>query len=156
MATLELKYHRITLLPPPGKQKKYQSLTLTVIHAQERDRPDNREPIDWQLITDLPITDDEGAIEKLNWYALRWKIETFHKILKSCCKAEESKLRTADRLTNLIAISCIPSWRIFWMTMISRSDPEAPPPGNLVIWRGLNRLADIALGAKINGKLVGN
>ena len=31
-----------------------------------------------------------------------------------------------------------------------------PPPGNLVIWRGLNRLADIALGAKINGKLVGN
>ncbi|EMF88997.1 hypothetical protein LEP1GSC005_1152 [Leptospira santarosai str. ST188] len=29
---------------------------------------------------------------------MRWKIEVFHKILKSGCKAEESKLRTADRL----------------------------------------------------------
>jgi hypothetical protein len=121
-ATLEIKYHRINLLPPIGKQKKYPALTLTVIHAQERNKPDNRDAIDWKLMTDLPITTDEAAIEKLNWYALRWKIETFHKVLKSCCKAEESKLRTADRLTNLIAISCILSWRIFWMTMISRSD----------------------------------
>jgi IS4 transposase len=68
-----------------------------------------------------------AAIEKLNWYALRWKIETFYKILKSCCKAEKSKLRTADRLTNLIAISCILSWRIFWMTIISRSNPDSSP-----------------------------
>jgi hypothetical protein len=50
------------------------------------------------------------AIEKLKWYASRWKIETFHKILKSGCKAEESKLRTADRLVNLISIFCILSW----------------------------------------------
>ncbi len=31
-----------------------------------------------------------------------------------------------------------------------------PTPGNLVIWRGLNRLADIALGIDIKEKLVGN
>jgi hypothetical protein len=31
-----------------------------------------------------------------------------------------------------------------------------PPPGNLVIWRGLNRLADIALGISMKEKLVGN
>ena len=36
-------------------------------------------------------------------YASRWKIETYHTILKSGCKAEESKLRTAERLVNLIA-----------------------------------------------------
>jgi hypothetical protein len=65
------------------------------------------------------------AIEKLDWYAMRWKIETFHKILKSGCKAEESRLRTADRLTNLIAVFCVLSWRIFWLTMISRSAPQA-------------------------------
>lgn len=78
-------------------------------------------------MTNLPVVTDEAAIEKLNWYALRWKIETFHKILKSCSKAEDSKLRTADRLTNLIAINCILSWRLFWMTMISRSDPDVSP-----------------------------
>lgn len=56
---------------------------------------------------------------------MRWKIETFHKILKSGCKAEESRLRTADRLTNLIAVFCILSWRIFWLTMLGRSAPQA-------------------------------
>jgi hypothetical protein len=35
------------------------------------------------------------------------------KILKSGCKAE-SKLRTAQRLTNLISLFCILSWRVFW------------------------------------------
>lgn len=43
----------------------------------------------------------------LEWYALRWKVEMFHKVLKSGCKAKESKLRTAERLANLIAMMCI-------------------------------------------------
>ena|SRR5450432_3047609 len=34
-------------------------------------------------ITDLPVRSCLDAIEKLEWYAQRWKIETFHKILKS-------------------------------------------------------------------------
>jgi len=51
----------------------------------------------------------------------------FHKFLKSGCKAEESKLRTAQRLTNLISLFCILSWRVFWMTMLNRSAPDAPP-----------------------------
>ncbi|WP_292465657.1 hypothetical protein [Mesorhizobium sp.] len=50
---------------------------------------------------------------------MRWKIETFHKILKSGCKAEEAGLRTAERLVKLIAVSA--SWlgEVFWMTMIN-------------------------------------
>ena len=92
-----------------------------MIYAQENGTPEGRDPIDWKLITDLPINSNEQAIQKLHWYASRWKIETFHKILKSGCKAEESKLRTADRLVNLIAVFCILSWRIFWMTMLNRS-----------------------------------
>jgi hypothetical protein len=50
-----------------------------------------------------------------------------HKILKSGCKAEESRLRTADRIANVVSIYCILSWRIFWITMINRSMPDAPP-----------------------------
>jgi hypothetical protein len=55
----------------------------------------------------------EEAIEKLHWYALRWKIELFHKILKSGCGVEESRLRTAPRLVNLIATCGVVAWRIF-------------------------------------------
>jgi hypothetical protein len=67
------------------------------------------------------------AIEKLNWYAMRWKIETFYKILKSGFKDKEVRLRAAERIVNLIAILCLLSWRVFWMTKINRAEWEAPP-----------------------------
>jgi hypothetical protein len=205
-ATLEVRYRKIRALPPIGKQQRYPALTLTVIHAEERGTPKNRKKINWRLITDLPVSSRTEAIEKLDWYALRWKIEVFHKILKSGCKAEESKLRTAQRLANLIAVFCILSWRVFWMTMLNRSAPDVPPnialteaeidlldrlmkdkdqnrsrrktlshyltqiarlggylartndppPGNMVMWRGLSRLTDFEVGAMIGARIVGN
>ena len=126
-AILEIRFRKIRVLPPIGKQKRYPTLTLTVIHAEERGRPKNRKKVEWKLITDLAVQSRKDAIEKLEWYALRWKIEVFHKILKSGCKAEESKLRTAQRLANLLSVFCILSWRVFWMTMLNRSNPAAPP-----------------------------
>ena len=122
-AVLELKYRRLRVLPPIGKHKEYPALVLTVIHAQERGTPQQREKIDWKLLTNLPVRSLSEAIEKLEWYSMRWKIETFHKILKSGCRAEESRLRTAERLARLLAVFCILSWRVFWLTMMKRSLP---------------------------------
>ena len=203
-AVLEIRYRQIRVLPPIGKQKRYPALNLTVIHAEERGTPANRDKITWKLITDLPVRSRRDAVEKIRWYAMRWKIEVFHKVLKSGCRAEEAKLRTAQRLTNLIALFCILAWRVFWMTMIRRSKPNAPPtlalsntelalldhavrdktppkqrnlehylnkiarlggylarahdppPGNMVMWRGMTRLNDIRFGAMIGAQLVGN
>lgn len=204
--SVAIKYQGLRVHPPIGKQKKYPPLTLTVIHAQERTTPKGRDKIDWKLITNLPVRNRKHAVEKLGWYAMRWKIETFHKILKSDCKAEASKLRTAERIVNLIAVLCILSWRIFWLTMMNRlalgaspltaltsvetrvldrlfkDDPNKPypkanlssyitkiarlggylartkdpPPGNLVMWRGMSRLTDIELGFLLGAQLVGN
>jgi hypothetical protein len=126
-AILEIRCRRIRVLPPVGKQKRYPAMKLTVIHAQERGSPKNRQKIDWKLITDLPVQSRKDAIGKLEWYALRWKVEVFHKILKSGCQAEESKLRAAQRLANLISVFCILSWRVFWITMLNRSAPDEPP-----------------------------
>jgi hypothetical protein len=204
VAELEIKFARIRVLPPIGKQKRYPALELTVIHACERGVPKKRKAINWKLLTDLPVSSRAAAIEKLDWYAMRWKIETFHKILKSGCRAEDAKLRTAERLTNLIAVYCIVSWRVFWLTMLARVAPQAPatlafqeaelhlldhvikdtgkvarkktlrsyliklarlggylarandpPPGNMVMWRGLSRLTDIQIGAAIAAKSCG-
>lgn len=124
-AVLELKFRRILVQPPLYKQRRYPALELTVLHATERGKPRGRDRIDWKLITNLPVTSRAQAIEKLQWYALRWRIEVFHKILKSGCQAEQSKLRTAERLVNLLATFCILSWRIFWLTMINRSTQKA-------------------------------
>jgi hypothetical protein len=198
-AVVKLKYRHVRVLPPFGKQTRYRALTLTVIHAKERAAPADRPAIDWKLIIDLPVDSHEAVIEKLRWYARRWKVEVFHKILKSGCRAEQAWLRTAERLVKLIAVLCILSWRVFWMTMINRAAPRAgpgltltqveiallerlvpdkgqpppspktlssylvkvarlggclartrdPPPGTIVMWRGLSRLTDIALGATL-------
>jgi len=123
--TLQLRYCQMTVHPPIGKHKKYAPLTLTVIHAWERTKTKGRKPICWKLLTDLPVDDLESAIEKVEWYSQRWKIETFHKILKSGCRAEDAKLRTAERLTNLIAVFCIIAWRVFWLTMVNRTNPKS-------------------------------
>ena len=205
-AELEIKFEQLQVLPPLGKRKDYPELTLTVIYAMERGTPRGREKIAWKLITNLPVVSLKAAIEKLDWYALRWKIEVFHKILKSGCKAEESKLRSSERLVNLISIFCIIGWRVFWLTMLHRAAPDLaptialntteiglldelvktkpgtsdteltisdyiikiarlggylaraadPPPGNMVMWRGLSRLNDIQLGFLLAAKLVGN
>jgi hypothetical protein len=193
---VELRYRRIKVLPPIGKQKRYPPLSLTVLHAREPGVPKDRPAIDWRLITDLPVDDPDQAVEKLDWYARRWKIEVFHHILKTGCRAEDARLRTAERLVKLIAVFCILAWRVFWTTMIGRSAPRAdphlaitdreialldrlvpdrapsertlsayvvkvarlggylarsrdPPPGNLVMWRGFARLADITLGSTL-------
>jgi Transposase DNA-binding/Transposase Tn5 dimerisation domain len=201
-AKLEIKFLPLVVHPPLYKKRAYPELTLTVIEARERGPVKNAERIVWKLLTNLPVRSLRSAIEKLSWYALRWKIETFHKILKSGCRAEESRLRTAERLVNLLAIFCILSWRVFWITMLRRAAPllkasvvftqaerqvlqylqnknalgrapldcyilqlaklggylaraTDPPPGTLVIWRGLSRLTDIQLGFSLFAKSCG-
>jgi transposase len=42
IVTLELRYQRMTVLPPVGKQGSCAALQLTVLHAQERDPPPGR------------------------------------------------------------------------------------------------------------------
>ena len=203
---VELYYQHMTIQPPLGKRKRYPSLALTVLHAREPEEPVGRPRIDWKLITDLPVASHDDAVEKLRWYAMRWKIEVFHKILKSGCRAEQARLRTAERLVRLIAVFCILSWRVFWLTMLNRTEPDLepdlvlteieiklldhlipdrgtspskpktlsgyltkiarlggylartkdPPPGNIVMWRGLARLNDITLGATAQIDVVGN
>lgn len=123
---LRIKYELLCVRPPLGKKDSCPELILTVIHATEISRPRRRKRIEWKLITNLPVNSLEQALEKIGWYAMRWKIETFHKILKSGCRAEQSKLRTTERLTKLIAVFCILSWRVFWMTMIGRVHSAEP------------------------------
>ena len=48
-------------------------------------------------------------------------------MLKSGCRAEDAKLRTADRLANPAAMFCIIGGRVLWLTMIARTAPQAPP-----------------------------
>ncbi|MBC8642033.1 hypothetical protein IAG25_35055 [Caballeronia sp. EK] len=66
-AFFEIRYRRITVRPPLYKQRRYPDLRLAVIHALETAAPAGRPPIEWKLITDLPVKSRADAIEKLDW-----------------------------------------------------------------------------------------
>jgi hypothetical protein len=128
---LDIRFKRIRVLPPIGKKKRYPELDLTVIHAVEPNPPAGRKRIEWKLLTDLEVNNCDEAVEKIRWYAMRWKIEVFHKVLKSGCRTQDAKLRTADRLANLIAVFCIIRWRVLWLKMLARTAPDASPTAAL-------------------------
>ena len=79
------------------------------------------------MITNLPVATHVEAVHKLEWYALRWKIETFFRTLKTGCRIEELRLATAERLANCIALCCVEAWRVSWLAMLSRETPGADP-----------------------------
>lgn len=126
-ALVDLRYRRLRVLPPIGKQKRYSELTLTVIHAMEVGKPEGREPVNWKLLTDLSVANLAQAVEKLSWYARRWKVGVFHKVLKSGCKAEACLLGTSERVVRLVAVLCVVAWRVFSLSMAGRADPHAAP-----------------------------
>ena len=67
------------------------------------------------------------AVHKRDWYALRWKIETFFRTLKIGYRTEELRLTTADRLANCIATCCVVAWWVTWLATLSRDAPTADP-----------------------------
>ncbi len=127
-ACVHLKFATIETMPPVGKQKRYSPQLLTYVHAFEIDPPADRPPIDWKLVTNLPVDDLAAAVEKLGWYALRWKAEVFHKVMKSGCRAEAARLETAERLAKFLALITV-SWRIFFLTMSARAKSAGGPSG---------------------------
>lgn len=126
-AVLSVRHATMTVRPPIGKQRKYRHQELQIIHAEELDPPEGRAPVFWKLITNLPVATHADAVHKLEWYALRWKIETFFRTLKTGCRIEELRLATADRLANCIALCCVVAWRVSWLTMLSREAPKISP-----------------------------
>ena len=78
-AVLEIRYCRLVVLPPIGKQKNYPKLILTAIHAQERRQAAWTGQTDWKLLTTCRWVSPapRGRVQKLVWYSMRWKIETF-------------------------------------------------------------------------------
>mgnify|MGYP001028036671 CR=1 FL=1 len=77
------------------------------VSARERNAPAGVEPVEWMLLTTLPVETLEQACEKLDWYARRWGIEVFHRTLMSGCQIETRQLGHADRIEACLAIDLV-------------------------------------------------
>jgi hypothetical protein len=124
-AVVDLRYREVEFRPSsahPGKKP----LKLWVVHARESSSPADAEPVEWFLLTTIEVTTPEQAQECLRWYSLRWRIEDWHRVLKSGCRIEALQHKTAERLKRAIAINMVIAWRIMLMTLLGRECPDLP------------------------------
>jgi len=124
-ADLAVRFMRLQLRPAHYHADKA-PLDVWVIHALEENPPVNTEAVEWFLLTTLEITSPEEAEQCLRWYCLRWRIEDWHRVLKSGCRIEEMAHDTAERLRRAIAINLVIAWRIMLMTLLGREVPDLP------------------------------
>jgi hypothetical protein len=129
-ALLEIRFGSFIMNPPKNNIKrrteKLPNLKLNLVYVLEKNSPVGEEPIEWMLLSNIPICSFEEAVEKVKWYGLRWRIEVFHKVLKSGLRVEECRLGTADRLIRYLTVMSVIAWRIFFIALLAREDPNTP------------------------------
>jgi len=99
---------------------------MWVIHAVEVDAPKDVEPIEWILLTSLPVTRFEEAWQILEYYEKRWIIEEWHKALKTGCRVESRQLKTKEGLERITALLGIVAVRLLQLKSAARTTPDCP------------------------------
>lgn len=126
VAALEVRYAPVTLRPPE-RHKALGTVAAWAVYAREVGvPPDVTAPLEWMLLTTVAVETFPQALERLQWYTRRWGIEVYHRVLKSGCRIEDRRLRTADSLERCLAIDLVVAWRIFWLAQQARDTPAAP------------------------------
>lgn len=124
-AHLEIRFAAVSLAAPAGHRDQ-SPIPVWAVLARETQTPAGVKPLEWLLLTTLPVECFEQAIEKLSWYTRRWGIEVLHRTLKSGCRIEQRQLGQSDRLEACLAIDLVVAWRIYHLTKLGREVPQAP------------------------------
>jgi hypothetical protein len=126
-ATLELRWMEVEINPPAVALKKsWPALSLYAVLAREVGVSGEVEPIEWILLTTWPVKTLKMARRLVRWYALRWGIECWHKVLKSVCGVERRQMKSAQALERALALDMIVASRVLLMTRLGKEHPELP------------------------------
>jgi hypothetical protein len=126
-ANVEIRWSAISMeAPTTGAKKGWPSLKLYAVWVHEPHPPQGVEPIDWMLLTDLPVSTASEAWEKVQWYRVRWGIEEWHRVLKSGCNVEGREFKTAEHLQCVLAFDLIVAWRVLASLKLGRAMPQLP------------------------------
>ncbi|MBI3779018.1 MAG: IS4 family transposase [Gammaproteobacteria bacterium] len=125
-AKMVVRSATVTLKPPPrpGTQPRLPQVTINVVWVREANPPAGEDPVEWMLLTSLPVETFEQACLVADYYACRWQIEIYFKVLKSGCQIEKLQLETAERIKPCLALYMIVGWRVLYATMLGRNCPE--------------------------------
>ena len=133
---------------------KRSSLSLNVIHVFERKPPPGQPAVEWFLLTNLPIDNDEKIGFAVDCYRTRWAIEEYFKALKTGCQFEKRQLESAHSLLNALAILAPVAWRLLLLRHLARA-PKPGPASNALTTKQLQVLRAVAkkpLPPKLNAR----
>ena len=125
-AHIDVRYREVRISKPMDRKGKQRAVTVRAIAATERAETGGDDPVEWLLLTTLPVDSAESAIEKVRWYTQRWQIEVFHRTLKTGCKIERRQSSTAESLKAGLAIDAVVAWRVMHLVKLGREVPDAP------------------------------
>jgi len=124
IAEVEIRATTVTLQPPPRPDRKLLAVTINVVLVEEVNPPAGAEPIQWLLITTLPISNVNEVLLIVQYYPIRWQIEVYFRTLKSGCRVESRYFERVGRLSNCLAVYSIVAWKILYLCRLSRECPD--------------------------------
>jgi hypothetical protein len=81
----------------------------------------------WLLLTSYQVEQAADAFQVVRWYALRWRIERLHLVLKSAAmQVERLQFDDVHTLFNALAFYSIVAWRVLYLTYLVRQQPDLP------------------------------
>lgn len=81
-------------------------------------------PIEWILITSLPIDTPEACLKIVQYYKTRWQIELYFRTLKQGCAVEERRLGEYSSYLNCLSCYMIIAWHIMYIRYMMDSHPD--------------------------------
>jgi len=125
-ARLEVRRQRVRLKAPYRQHTTLPEVEVNVVLVRELDPPSGVEPVEWLLVTSLPIDTPEQVLLVVEYYTGRWPIEIFFRVFQSGCQVERIQLETAPRLQRCLMLYKIVAWRVLYLTMLGRECPDLP------------------------------
>lgn len=126
-ARVELRWGKVTLAAPATAQTRHlPAVELYSVLLVEPYPAKGAKALRWVLLTTVPIESLKQALRCLRWYTLRWRIEEWHRVLKSGCRIESHQHHSAEKLARAIAIDAVIAWRVMLLTLLGREVPEIP------------------------------
>jgi hypothetical protein len=123
-AQVEVRAVQVTLRPPHRPGRKLPRVSVNVVLVSERNPPAGETPVEWILVTTLPIDTLEQVRTIVQYYCQRWGIEVFFRTLKSGCRIERRRFEHVDNLSPCLGLYLIVAWRTFYVCRMGREFPD--------------------------------
>jgi hypothetical protein len=126
-AFLQVSWSKMEILPPKnGGALEKQAVKAWVVRVWEPEPPEGQEPLEWVLITSVPVESTAQAWLCVDWYTLRWIVEDFHRCLKTGCSMEKRHFQSYENLTRLLGLIGPLAVRLLLLRSCARQTPKAP------------------------------